>query len=159
MVSDTEQRVWDALDAVADPEIPTVSVIEMGMIETVVVDGARAVVTFIPTFSGCPALHEIRERIASALCEAGFDADVIVSRKAWSTDRLSESAREKMRGIGLASARVHGGNVEWELSSPVPCPFCGSEDTTVENPFGPTLCRAIMYCNACMQPFEKFKAL
>lgn len=159
MVSGGEQRVWSALEAVADPEIPTVSVLEMGMIEAVSVEGVRASVTLLPTFSGCPALHEIRESIAEAVRGAGFEAEVLVSRKAWSTDRLSDSAREKMRVIGLASARPHGGNVEWELFSPVPCPFCGSEKTAVENPFGPTLCRAIMYCNACNQPFEKFKPL
>ena len=158
-MDEREQLLWTALGEVKDPEIPTVSVVEMGIIESVVIDGPRASVTMIPTFSGCPALHMIRDDIAEAVRGAGFEAEVVVSRKAWSTDRLSDSAREKMRAIGLASARPHGGNVEWEMHAPVPCPYCGSENTGVENSFGPTLCRAIMYCNGCRQSFEKFKPL
>ena len=156
---DSTGRIWTALEDVKDPEIPTVSIVEMGMIEAVLVEGARASVTMIPTFSGCPALHEIRESIGEALRAAGFEAEVFVSKKPWSTDRLAESAREKMRAIGLAPPASHGGNVEWEWYSAVPCPFCGSTDTDMENAFGPTLCRSIFYCRSCEQPFEKFKPL
>ena len=157
--NENSARVWLALEHVKDPEIPAVSVVEMGIIESVEINGMRASVTMIPTFSGCPALHEIREAIGSAVHGAGFEAEVIVSKKPWSTDRLSESARQKMRAIGLAAPAIHGGNVEWEWYSAVPCPFCSSVDTVMDNAFGPTLCRSIFYCNSCRQPFEKFKPL
>ena len=158
-MTEAEGRAWAALDRVNDPEIPMVSVVEMGIIEEVIIDGERAAVTMIPTFSGCPALGMIREDIRAALSEAGFDAQVSVSRKAWTTDRLSASAKEKMKTIGLAPPQPHGGDIETEFDAPVPCPWCASGDTVMDNPFGPTLCRAIYYCNACKQPFEKFKAL
>ncbi len=158
-MSDISTRISAALEEVKDPEIPTVSVVEMGIIDEVNIEDDIASITMIPTFSGCPALHEIRADIAAAVRAAGFEPDVVVSKKAWSTDRLSDSAREKMRAVGLAPPSSHAGDVEWEWFSAVPCPFCGSTDTVMDNAFGPTLCRAIMYCNACSQPFEKFKPL
>lgn len=159
--ADTEviERIRAALEEVKDPEIPTVSIVELGIIEDIRIEGARASVTIIPTFSGCPALSAIKEDIAAALERLGWIADVIVSRKPWSTDRMADSAREKMKRIGIAPARIHGGNVEWELLAPVPCPFCGSTNSALESGFGPTLCRAMYYCKDCRQPFEKFKPL
>jgi ring-1,2-phenylacetyl-CoA epoxidase subunit PaaD len=158
-LSEAAQHAWSALERVNDPEIPSVSVVEMGIIESVAIDGTHASVTMIPTFSGCPALGMIRDDIRQALTDAGFEADVHVSRKPWTTDRLSASAKEKMRRIGLAPPRPHGGDIETEFFAPIACPWCSSADTVMENQFGPTLCRSIYYCNACRQPFEKFKPL
>lgn len=152
-------RIWAALDTVMDPEIPSVSLVELGVIDEVRLDDGRAHITMIPTFSGCPALDVMRRDLVDAVSALGLDAEVFIARKPWSTDRMSDSAREKMKLIGLAPPQRHGGNVEWEIFSPVPCPWCASMDTTLENGFGPTLCRAIWYCNACRQSFEKFKAL
>jgi ring-1,2-phenylacetyl-CoA epoxidase subunit PaaD len=156
---EAERRVWSALDSVADPEIPSVSVVEMGMVESVAFGDAAVTVTIIPTFSGCPAIGMIRDDVRTALVAAGFDAEVQVSRKPWTTDRLSDSAKEKMRRIGLAPPRPHGGAIEIEFFAPTPCPWCSGVDTVMDNQFGPTLCRAIYYCNTCRQPFEKFKPL
>ncbi len=157
----TEKEVWAALDEVKDPEVPVVSVVEMGIIQSVELDGAgRARVKMTPTFTGCPAIEMMREAIAEKLAELGLEATVEVTLDPpWTSDRLSESAREKMKQIGLAPPARHGGFVEMDLIQVVRCPYCNSDDTSLENPFGPTLCRAIYYCNACKQPFEKFKAL
>lgn len=147
------------LDEVKDPEIPTISVVEMGLIDSIEIDGKSVRIGMIPTFSGCPALDVMKRDIHESLARCGYRPEVSVLRKPWSTDRMSDSAREKMKSIGLAPPHIHGGNVEWEMFAPVACPYCKSTDTTVENGFGPTLCRAIYYCNSCQQPFEKFKPL
>lgn len=157
--ADSVEALWRALDGVKDPEIPTISLVEMGIIDEIRVEDGVAHIAMIPTFSGCPALDVMRDDVAEAVRSAGLEPDVTVVRKPWSTDRMSESAREKMKKIGLAPPHLHGGNVEWEMFAPVACPWCESVNTKVENGFGPTLCRAIYYCNACQQPFEKFKAL
>jgi len=152
-------EIWDALNTVMDPEIPNVSLVEMVIIDEVRVEGVTVHVVMIPTFSGCPALDVMRDDVENTIMSLGFHAEVSIARKPWSTDRISESARNKMKTIGLAPPKQHGGNVEWELFSPVPCPWCTSENTTIENQFGPTLCRAMYYCNECQQPFEQFKPL
>jgi len=159
----TEAQVWQALDTVADPEIPMVSVVELGIVQRVeVADGGRQVtVTITPTFTGCPALHVMRQEIEAAVRSLGADevAVPLALDPPWSSDRISESARQKMAGIGLAPPRRHGGRFEATLAAPVRCPYCGSDQTELENPFGPTLCRALHYCRACQQPFEQFKPL
>jgi ring-1,2-phenylacetyl-CoA epoxidase subunit PaaD len=153
------QEVWDLLDTVMDPEIPMVSLVELGVIDSVLKEGEAFTVTLIPTFSGCPALDVMRDDIIATLDGGGFDSSVKIARKPWSTDRMSDSARAKMKKIGIAPPTLHGGNVEWEMHTKIPCPYCDSMDTQIENHFGPTLCRAIYYCNTCQQPFERFKQL
>ena len=157
----TEEQVWSALEDVKDPEIPMVSVVELGIIQTVAVatDGVR--VTITPTFSGCPAMDVMREGIVDRVRALGADhVDVTISlTPRWTTDRIAPSARERMKTIGLAPPAKHGGELDLELLPLVRCPYCGSSDTVMENPFGPTLCRALHYCNSCQQPFEQFKAL
>lgn len=157
----TEEEIWAALDEVKDPEVPVVSVVEMGIIQSVELgENGRVHVKMTPTFTGCPAIEMMREAIAEKLAALGLEATVEVTLDPpWTSDRLSDSAREKMKQIGLAPPVRHGGLIELDLVQVVACPYCGSDNTTLENPFGPTLCRAIYYCNACKQPFEKFKAL
>ncbi len=159
----TAAQVWQALDGVSDPEIPMVSVVELGIVQGVAVEpgGRRVVVTITPTFTGCPALHVMREEIERAVRRLGAtEVEVPVTlNPAWTSDRISESARVKMQEIGLAPPARHSGAPEAVLTRPVACPFCGSTDTALENPFGPTLCRALYYCHTCQQPFEQFKPL
>ncbi len=154
-----DRHIWAILDTVMDPEIPMVSLVELGVIDSVECEGNAVRVGMIPTFSGCPALDVMKEDIAGKLRDAGYQPTVTVVRKPWSTDRMSDTAREKMKRIGLAPPALHGGNVEWEMHTKIPCPWCNSMETQIENHFGPTLCRAIYYCNACRQPFERFKQL
>lgn len=157
----SEKRVWEALEQVRDPEIPSVSIIEMGMVQEVEVKAGRVRVSLVPTFSGCPALNLIKTEVASILRSMGFE-NVEVQMDptiAWSSDRILASASEKMKQLGLAPPPKHAGHFERLIDTPVPCPYCGSEDTIEKNDFGPTLCRAIYYCNHCQQPFERFKPI
>lgn len=162
----TEQRltagaVWRALQEVKDPEIPVVSVVEMGIIRDVRVDGPGARILMTPTFSGCPALHVMRAGIEEKVQSLGFE-DVVVEttlHPPWSSDWITDSGRQKLKEFGLAPPAKHGGDVSVTFYEPVACPYCDSQNTIVKNTFGPTLCRAIYYCQACQQPFEQFKAL
>jgi ring-1,2-phenylacetyl-CoA epoxidase subunit PaaD len=157
----SESKVWKALEQVRDPEIPTVSIIEMGMVQHVEEQAKSVQVVLAPTFSGCPALDFIKAQVVSALYSAGFEhAEVRIDPTiAWSSDRILPSAIEKMKQLGLAPPPKHGGNFERLLDEPVLCPYCGSDQTVAKNNFGPTLCRAIYYCNQCQQPFERFKPI
>ncbi|GAP63041.1 ring-1,2-phenylacetyl-CoA epoxidase subunit PaaD [Ardenticatena maritima] len=155
-----EEMVWQALNEVKDPEIPVVSVVEMGLINSVEIEGNHVVVNMTPTFAGCPALHIMRDEICARLAELGAEATVnFVFDPPWTSDRIQESAREKMKTIGLAPPARHGGLIEVDMLGVVACPYCGSDNTNMESPFGTTICRAIYYCHNCKQSFEKFKAL
>jgi ring-1,2-phenylacetyl-CoA epoxidase subunit PaaD len=153
-------QVWEILDEVKDPEIPVVSVVELGIIREVRVEGGKVQVAMAPTFSGCPALQSMRDEIENRLKEAGVEAaEVVVQNRVWSSDRITPGGRAKLLAFGLAPPPRHGGDVERSLAEPVACPRCGSMNTDLKNPFGPTLCRAIYVCNDCGNPFEQFKPL
>lgn len=157
----TETAVWQALESVKDPEIPVVSVVEMGIVRDVTVDGDRVIVKMTPTFSGCPALDVMRQQIAACVRELGATEVTVetVLSPPWTTDWLSDETRARLKAFGLSPPARHGGNVAITFYEPAPCPYCNSENTVLKNSFGPTLCRAIYYCQACQQPFEQFKAL
>lgn len=157
----TEEEIWQALEEVKDPEIPVVSVVEMGIVREVHVEGDEARITMTPTFSGCPALQVMRAGIKAKVKTLGFESVVVQTtlHPPWTSDWITESGRQKLKEFGLAPPPKHGGNVPVTFYEPVACPYCDSENTIVKNTFGPTLCRAIYYCQACRQPFEQFKAL
>ncbi|MCB8966497.1 MAG: 1,2-phenylacetyl-CoA epoxidase subunit PaaD [Chloroflexota bacterium] len=156
-------HIWQALNEVADPEIPVVSLVEMGIVRDVRLDEQANAVTVVitPTFSGCPALHVMRQDIETRLHTLGFSHVTVETtlHPPWSSDWISEEARVKLKTFGLAPPPRHGGRLEVTFFAPTACPYCNSTDTRVKNEFGPTLCRAIYYCHACQQPFEQFKAL
>ena len=157
----TEATIWEALEAVKDPEIPVVSVVEMGIVRDVSLENGSVTVTMTPTFSGCPALHVMRDDIEAEVRALGVE-DVAVEttlHPPWTTDWITDEARAKLKEFGLAPPRRHGGNLPVTFYDTVACPYCDSENTSIRNTFGPTLCRAIHYCNSCQQPFEQFKAL
>lgn len=156
-----EQRVWTALEAVMDPEIPVLSLLEMGIIRKVELQGDAATVTITPTFSGCPALRVMQKNIADTVQSLGYtQVDVRVSLSPpWSTDWISPEGREKLRAFGIAPPHRHNGEIEAALLQPVTCPHCGSIKTTLRNSFGPTPCRMIFTCKDCQEPFEQFKPL
>lgn len=160
-VTATREDIWRALESVVDPEIPVVSVVEMGIVREVVLQDDGVVVSMTPTFAGCPALDVIREDIIEALHRIGIARIEVktVLHPPWSSDWISETARAKMKTLGLAPPPRIEGNVQLYFPEEVPCPYCGSTNTRVKNSFGPTLCRAIYYCRNCQQPFEQFKAL
>ena len=159
----TADDVWAALDEIPDPEIPVISVVDLGVVKGVEVEGAQVRIDFTPTFMGCPALDAMRVRMDEAVRSLGGDPDVrVVLDDSWSTDRITPAGRAKLREAGFAppAPREAGEPTLVQLQTGAfRCPYCGSSDTHLENLFGPTPCRSIRYCDACKQPFEQFKTL
>jgi ring-1,2-phenylacetyl-CoA epoxidase subunit PaaD len=158
----TPTQIWQALEQVKDPEIPVVSVVEMGIVREVLVDGEAVRVTMTPTFSGCPALDVMRREIETAVRQLGITNITVetVLYPPWSTDWISDAARDKLRQFGLAPPQKHGGDlISVAFLDVAQCPRCGSKNTTLKNSFGPTLCRMIYYCLDCQDAFEQFKPL
>ena len=158
----TVERVRAILESVKDPEIPVVSVVELGIVRNVSVDGARVTVTITPTYSGCPAMREIEQDIRTALRTAGVTELAVetVHAPAWTTDWIAADAREKLRAYGIAppGPTEQGGLVTLaRRRAEVACPRCGSRDTSLQSEFGSTACKAIHVCNACREPFDEFK--
>ncbi len=158
----TAERVWEALAEIPDPEIPVISLVELGVVRDVAVENGRVRVDFTPTFLGCPALEVMQEAMAERIRELGVEPDVrVITEDAWSSDRITPEGRAKLRESGFAPpARAEGTPTLVQLeSNAFRCPYCGSRDTKLENIFGPTPCRSLRYCNSCRQPFEQFKTL
>jgi len=159
-VAPSRAAVVAALDEVADPEIPAVSIVELGMIGEVDVEPGRVRVELLPTFVGCPAIDLIRSAVADRLAGFAERVDVEVSfATPWTSDRISASGREKLRRSGFAPPPPvrQGRALPMVDVRPVACPYCGSHRTTLESVFGPTQCRSIRHCADCRQSFESFK--
>jgi ring-1,2-phenylacetyl-CoA epoxidase subunit PaaD len=157
----TAGRIWQILEEVKDPEIPVVSVVEMGMIRSVGLEGQKITIRMTPTFAGCPALKVIQAGIAERLRQSGAgEVEVKVTLSPpWSSDWITSDGRRKLKEFGLAPPPLHQGQIDSALDRPAICPYCDSQDTVLKNSFGPTLCRAIYVCNQCHQPFEQFKPI
>jgi ring-1,2-phenylacetyl-CoA epoxidase subunit PaaD len=159
----TAAEVWAALDEIPDPEIPVISLVDLGVIKDVTVDGSRVHVAFTPTFMGCPALDTMRSAMEERIEGLGGEPEVeVVLDDSWSTDRISAVGRAKLEASGFAPPvpRAAGPTTLVQLEQGAfRCPWCGSTDTRLENIFGPTPCRSLRYCNACRQPFELFKTI
>ena len=163
----TREAVWEALAEVPDPEIPVVSVVDLGLVHTVELDGERLRVELLPTFVGCPALELIRRSVADRLAGMAPRVEVEMTFAVpWTSDRITPDGRRKLRQSGFAPpgpAAVVGDArplfATIAMRPTATCPWCGSADTTLENLFGPTLCRTVFWCNHCRQPFEQFKAV
>ncbi len=156
----TESAVWEALQAINDPEIPVLSIVELGVVRTVRVHGDEALVEITPTFSACPAYQVMVSNVQAKLRELGATQVEVrtVLSPPWTTDWLGDEAREKLRRFGLAVPVRHEGRLEEAIQSgAAACPYCGSSRTRQTNPFGCTPCRAIAYCEDCRQPFEQLK--
>jgi ring-1,2-phenylacetyl-CoA epoxidase subunit PaaD len=157
--------VLAVLDTVMDPEVPVLSVRELGIVRDVTVaDSGTVTVTVTPTYSGCPAIRVIEEDIISALHDAGYaDAQVQTAyAPAWTTDWIAAEAREKLRAYGIAPPGMveEGGLIQLTRARSAPaCPFCGSHETEIRSEFGSTACKSMCWCRACRQPFEEFKAI
>lgn len=143
------EQVLTALHGVVDPEIPVLTIEDLGILRDVRMAGDEVVVTITPTYVGCPAMVEIRENIEKALGEAGVEAFRVETSlsPAWTTDWMSEAGRRKLLEYGIAPPS----------SRSVACPQCGSEDTRLISEFGSTACKSLHQCNACLEPFDHFK--
>jgi ring-1,2-phenylacetyl-CoA epoxidase subunit PaaD len=162
----TREDVLAVLDEVKDPEVPVLSVIELGIVRDVSIGAAGVVVTITPTYSGCPAMKVIEEDIVGALAAHGISPVTIetVYAPAWTSDWLSAEAKGKLAAYGIAPPGPARNQtlVTLTRASAVEtprCPYCASGETEIRSEFGSTACKAICYCNACEQPFELFKAL
>lgn len=151
----TVERLWAVLQEVKDPELPTVSVVEMGMVHQVILREKRVEVEMMPTFVGCPALGLIREQVSRRLLEEQGVEEVVVHfifDPPWTSNRITEAGQKKLQEFGIAPPPAESMFVP-------PCPYCGSSGGDIENLFGPTACRAIYYCKRCHQPFEGMKKI
>jgi ring-1,2-phenylacetyl-CoA epoxidase subunit PaaD len=159
----TPSDVWAAIARIPDPEIPVISLVDLGVVTAVEVSDAAVLVELTPTFLGCPALEAMTAAIHDELAALGVEAEVRVrTDREWTTDRISPEGREKLRAAGFAppAPRAAAAPTLVQLErGPFRCPWCGSTDTKLENLFGPTPCRSLRYCNACRQPFEQFKTI
>ena len=153
----TEAQVWEALDEIPDPEIPVISLVDLGVIRSVDVQDGRVRVEFTPTFLGCPALEAMKGAMEAKVAALGAEPEVaVISDDSWSTDRITPAGREKLREAGFAPPAPGLVQLQSQVHK---CPYCGSTDTHLENLFGPTPCRSLRYCDSCRQPFEQFKTI
>jgi ring-1,2-phenylacetyl-CoA epoxidase subunit PaaD len=179
--SDAVAQVWQILDTVTDPEIPVVSLRALGILREVHEDADGLVVVITPTYSGCPAMHQIEDDIKAALAGRGIAARVVTQlAPAWTTDWMTEEAKQKLRAYGIAppqsaaqfeGARQGSANVAVPIRlqprcrayepahsiAPISCPHCGSDNTTETSHFGSTACKALYRCLDCREPFDYFK--
>lgn len=149
--------IWSALETVTDPEIPVLNVVDMGIIAGVHLRENAVIVEMTPTFVGCPALDVIRTEMRRAVEAAGeMNVEVrVVFDPPWTSDRMTEIGRRRLKEFGLAPPMQCGG----APTTTATCPHCDSTQTEMESLFGPTLCRSIHYCRNCLQSFEQFKTL
>ncbi len=159
----TAEQVRAVLDTVVDPEIPVLTIADLGVLREVTVDGTGVHVTITPTYSGCPAMDEIRADIRTALHDEGVDDVEVrtVLSPAWTTDWMSEAGRDKLRAYGIAppTGRSAAGPVAVTIGQRprVSCPQCDSVDTEELTRFASTSCKSLWRCRACREPFDHFK--
>lgn len=156
----TKQEILKALQEVKDPEIPTISIVDLGIVTDVKIsDDNKVSITLTPTFAGCPALKVMEDLVIERLEKLEVNSIEVKTNfdVQWNTDMITEKGREALKKHGLAPPPYHKGLVQIEILKHIECPHCGSKNTTLQTPFGPTLCRSIHYCNSCLQAFEQFK--
>jgi ring-1,2-phenylacetyl-CoA epoxidase subunit PaaD len=156
----TADLVREVLAEVPDPEIPVLSIEDLGILRDVEVDGEHVVVTVTPTYSGCPAMDEIRSDIVAALHDRGIaDVEVrTVLAPAWTTDWMSEDGKRKLREFGIAPPGQLLLQIQPFSRQSVECPQCGSSDTEELTRYGSTSCKSMWRCRSCREPFDHFKA-
>ncbi len=159
-------HIMTILSDIPDPEIPVISITDMGIVRKVELLDEKVVVTITPTYSGCPAMNHFEADIKTVLKMNGFDQVEVktIYHPAWTTDWMSEATKEKLRAYGIAPpvGRAGAGSGKDDLFAPaptVPCPQCGSENTLLKSQFGSTACKALYSCKDCLEPFEYFKCI
>ncbi len=153
------QRAWEAASKVVDPEIPVLTIADLGVLREVTVNDGHVEVTITPTYSGCPAMNMIALEIELALEREGIREAKIrtVLSPAWTTDWMSEEGRRKLRDYGIAPPQAAGSRRALFGVEHITCPQCGSDDTEVLSEFGSTACKALWRCKSCREPFDYFK--
>ncbi len=159
----SKKQILKYLQEVPDPEIPVLSVVDLGIVRDVIIDNDITVI-ITPTYSGCPAMNTFEQDIASKLAEKGIANTKIktVYHPAWTTDWMNDAAKEKLRAYGIAPPQKSTNDKEALFSSDkkeVPCPRCGDKNTRLISQFGSTACKAHYQCNECLEPFDHFKCI
>lgn len=159
----TEAEIWTWLKEVTDPEIPVLTVVDMGVVRKVATDGDNIKVSITPTYSGCPAMNEIENNIRETLMSKGFqnvEVEMVLSPP-WTTDWLSEEGRNKLREFGIAPPEGTSADkrVLFGEAKKPQCPLCSSTDTEMISQFGSTACKALYRCHNCKEPFDYFKCI
>ena len=157
-----EKEIWQYMEEVFDPEVPVLTIVDLGVVRDVKVEGEKCKVIITPTYSGCPAMKRIEDDIVEILNEKGIsDVEVeLVLAPAWTTDWLSENGRKKLKEYGIAPPENEvDKSVLFADPTVVPCPKCNSRDTRLISQFGSTACKAHYQCNECLEPFDYFKCL
>ena len=157
----TQDQIYSWLEEVKDPEIPVLSLVDLGVITNVQLSDAGVKIEMTPTFVGCPALDMMKNEIHEVLTRKGVDniSIEVTFRKAWTSDLISEKGKLALKKFGLAPPPSREIFTELEVLEHAACPRCNGTDTELKNAFGPTLCRSIHYCNNCKEAFEQFKPL
>jgi len=160
-VSPTALATLDELvREIEDPELPHVTIGDLGIVRSVAIEGSTATIVLTPTYTGCPATDQIRDDVAAMVTRAGYAADVRMAMSpAWTTDWITARGRERLRAAGIAPPPTSVARGATEVELPVMCPRCGSRRTRLVSQFGGTACKASYACVACSEPFELFKAL
>lgn len=155
----SKEDVLDWLQAVKDPEIPVISLVDLGVITNIEIKGDHVKVDMTPTFVGCPAMDAMRDGVLDVLRKHGVKApEVDINfKQAWNSDRITERGRKALKEFGLAPPPVHNMVIDLDILDNVPCPHCDSVNTIMKSPFGPTQCRSIHHCEDCKETFEQFK--
>jgi ring-1,2-phenylacetyl-CoA epoxidase subunit PaaD len=161
MVKIETDNIWKILEEVVDPEIPVLTIQDLGILQDVKFEGKKIVVTIVPTYTGCPAMDMITVNIKSALQNHGYnDVEVkLVLEPTWTTDWISEEGRIKMKNYGITPPQEKSTDIRSLLGKGtiVPCPRCDSTSTKLISHFGSTACKAFYQCNDCKEPFDYFK--
>lgn len=156
-------EVWALLNTIPDPEIPVISIVELGVVRNVKVDSKNIDIQITPTYTGCPATNVFEQDIRKELTAAGFETVNISFQynPAWTTDWMGEEAREKLREFGIAPPEGSTSDKRFLLGEKplVKCPQCGSENTEMTSQFGSTACKSLYKCNDCLEPFDYFKCI
>jgi ring-1,2-phenylacetyl-CoA epoxidase subunit PaaD len=157
--NELRQRAWDAAAQVVDPEIPVLTIADLGVLRDVTVSDGHVEVSITPTYSGCPAMNMIALEIGLALEREGIREPQIrtVLSPAWTTDWMSDEGRRKLREYGIAPPETTGGRRALFGEQRVACPQCGSSNTELLSEFGSTSCKALWRCKSCREPFDYFK--
>jgi ring-1,2-phenylacetyl-CoA epoxidase subunit PaaD len=153
-----KEHILQALEQVTDPEIPTVSLVDLGIITGIECQDDSVQVTMTPTFVGCPAIEVMKQGVEEVLRSFTSKGTVIVNYDIpWDSNRVTEKGRNALKDFGLAPPPKYDIVLNLDILHSVSCPYCNSQNTVLQTPFGPTLCRSIHYCNSCLQAFEQFK--
>jgi ring-1,2-phenylacetyl-CoA epoxidase subunit PaaD len=159
----TKENIFSFLNEIPDPEIPVISIVELGVIREVKPDGKKIEVVITPTYSGCPAMKQMEADVKKKLLEKGFDEVKITTifNPAWTTDWMSAEARQKLQDYGIAPPEESTSDKSFLTNKPkfITCPRCKSKNTLMISQFGSTACKALYKCNECLEVFDYFKCI